>query len=406
MPRRKNQWTKIVAIGDEQRLQVGKRTIIFKRARSPNWYIEYCVDGKQFRSSLRTTNLNEAIEKAEHKDVQLRSGQEGEPGRRLKIEQIKEKYLTALQRRKRRGGTVTGYRRDLEQFIAYAKSQGVVYFDRITADLIGAYQDLLEDQGVVGIVPQRKLGRRIARNKPKTVWNKLKTIKQMSNWAFKKGHARKNPAATFDLPMRPEQQAYCWKPEELQALLAHADPPWSDIFNFLMRTGLRPSEFCWLWKEDLCLTGKPRIYVRSKTCPVTGGQWLPKSASGTRTVPLCAAAEAIARRAYDASPGPWLFWTPTATGPQKGRYAVDALWRALQRIKKKAGVTRGTTHTFRHVFCSAAANSGVPAFQVMKILGHESMDIVLIYYHDHEDSMLSVADQLNFDVVLKGAKTD
>lgn len=176
---------------------MGKRTVIFRRSTSPNWYIEYCVDGKQFRSSLKTADKKTAIAKAEEKDVRLRSGQDGAPAPRLKLGQLKERYLKSLQRRARRPGTLNDYRRDLEQFVAYAISEGVVYADRVTVSLLEQYQDLLESKGVVGIVPQRKRGRRLSKNRPKTVRNKLKTIKQMLKWGHKKDLLRSRMSKRF-----------------------------------------------------------------------------------------------------------------------------------------------------------------------------------------------------------------
>ena len=70
---------------------------------------------------------------------------------------------------------------------------------------------------------------------------------------------------------------------------------------------------------------------------------------------------------------------------------------------KSAGLTRGTTHTLRHVFCSFLANNQVPAFQVMKLLRHHSLDIVLQYYHTTEEELLATVASLPYDQMLASA---
>lgn len=119
-------------------------------------------------------------------------------------------------------------------------------------------------------------------------------------------------------------------------------------------------------------------------------------------VPLCPAAIDVVRPLVAASPGPWLFWAPATRGRQTGHYTVQRIWQAVQRAKKAAGIAKGTTHTFRHAFCSFMANSGVPPLMVMKIMGHASLDIVLIYYHVRDEQLLSALAGLNFENMFGG----
>lgn len=48
------------------------------------------------------------------------------------------------------------------------------------------------------------------------------------------------------------------------------------------------------------------------------------------------------------------------------------------------------------------ANSGVPPLMVMKIMGHASLDIVLIYYHVRDEQLLSALAGLNFENMFGG----
>ena len=49
----------------------------------------------------------------------------------------------------------------------------------------------------------------------------------------------------------------------------------------------------------------------------------------------------------------------TALNRQFGIY----VWKILKGAMKAAGVARGTTRTFRHVFCSFLANQGVSPYR-------------------------------------------
>ena len=56
----------------------------------------------------------------------------------------------------------------------------------------------------------------------------------------------------------------------------------------------------------------------------------------------------------------------------------DAVKRALEicGIWKKAG-----THTFRHTYATLLLESGVPIYDVQKLLGHSRVETTMIYNH-------------------------
>jgi site-specific recombinase XerD len=381
---------------ESQRERVGDRVTIYKVAGSPNWYLNYSDGNAPFRRSLGTSSKKRAIALARKKDAELVLGIAEQPAKReIGIQEATDEYLKSLELRGRGPGTLDNYRRDLKQFAAFAKSVSVVRLASVTAELLERYQDRLQTTGLRGIVRQQKLGRRLVPNLPKTVRNKLKTLRQLLKWALRRKLLREDPGSGYQLPPEPKGKAYIWTPQEHTLIRKSAEQPWLDIFDFLAMTGLRSDELCWLLKDDVCLGSHPHLFVRAKKCPQTGMLWHPKH-SRNRVVPLCPNAADIARRAYSTSPGPWLFWASGSRGPQVGHCKRDAVWRALRRTLQKAEVNRGTVHTFRHVFCSFAANHNVPPFQVMTILGHGSLEIVLRYYHLGQDELLHSLDGLPF----------
>jgi integrase len=236
---------------------------------------------------------------------------------------------------------------------------------------------------------------------PRTVRDKLKVVRQLIKWARKRNLLRADPAAGYDLPPAVKAKAYCWTAGELAAVLDNAPPGFRDLFDFLRLTGLRADELCWLTKDDLSVD-PPHVRVRAKTCPVSGGAWRPKHGS-ERIVPLCADALAVARRAGAASPGPWLFHAPGTRGTQPGRWRKNRLWQAVKAAMRAGGVARGTTHTFRHAFCSFLARRGVSPFAIMKVMGHDSLEIVLQYCHTTERDLLEAIAPVPFGAMLETA---
>ena len=386
-----------------ERERVGDRVTISRNLqKSPNWYISYSESKKLIRYSLETRSKKRARELAKKKDAELVLGVVQIIGRRpVSIPEVAEKYVRSLKLRRVSPGTLESYRRDLDQFAAYARWKKVVRLDQVSAELLEDYQERLQTFGMEGIARQKKRGRRLIPNGPKTVRNKLKTVRQLLKWAIKRKLLREDPGSGYQLPPEPEEKAYCWSPSELLSIRANADEPWPERFDFFEMTGLRSSEFGWLLKEDVYFGEHPYLMIRAKTCPQTGIKWRPKHGRH-RIVPLCPLAAAIAKRAYDSSPGPWLFWSATTRSKQVGHLTSTVILAALRKARHKAGVGRGTVHTFRHVFCSFAANNGVPALKVMAILGHGSLDIVLSYYHVTQDELLGTLDGLPFESLQNG----
>lgn len=191
-----------------ERVRVGDRATIFRTANSPNWYLQYNLDGKQFRSSLKTRSKKRAIELAQKKDAQLILGQAEPPATKpLSITEASTSYLRSLAGRGRSSKTIDIYRTQLEIFAAFGAQQGVTLLNRVSAELLENFQQQLQERGFVP--PGERKSKRGARfkatsNAPGTVRDKLKTVRQLINWARKRGLLRNDPVAGYELPPRSE----------------------------------------------------------------------------------------------------------------------------------------------------------------------------------------------------------
>jgi integrase len=379
-----------------EKQRVGSRCTIFKSGSSPKWYIGFSDGGRQYRKSLKTTNKKQAIRLAQNYDAKLVLGHLNDK-KECTLPELVSAYKSFVQRHEK-PGTLKSYSIDLNDLLAYTNWRSVTKATALNAQFLEEYEDFLAKKGMEGIIVHRP---KTAKRRPvgqQTLHKKLKIVKQMMNWAVERAMLREDPSKGYRIPSRPDDQAYCWSPEEVNKLRQRARPNYLDTYDFLRLTGIRVDEFCWLELCDLDLE-RGFIFIRAKKCKQTGKEWEPKH-GGERIVPLCPEAVEIARRAAATSQGPWLFYAPNTRRRQLGHYTPHRIWTSVKSAMKRAGLTRGTTHTFRHVFCSFLANNNVPPLQVMKIMGHQSLDIILAYYHVTDDQLRDAVKGLSFAAML------
>jgi integrase len=392
-PKKRGNWLESKKIG---------RTTIYKVPESESWQINYSVDGEQFRKSLFTSKKKDAERRACEIEAALARGGTPEPTRGIKISDAAAKYLEDRRRRNLTESSLREYARHLTEFKTFAIKERVVRLDRITPALLNKYHDLLRDQGLGGIMPPGKRGRRRGPVGPRSLRSKLKTIRQMVHWAHRQSLLTHDPLAAYELPAKVTSQAYCWTSEEVRRILANADPEYVDVFNLLRMTGMRAGEVCWLTKEDLDRE-RHELQIRAKKLEGLNLSWKPKHGV-ERVIPLSQEAFGIACRLADASPGPWLVWADNGSKRRPGQCSQGRLAKAVARACKRAGVARGSTHTFRHVFCSTMANARppVPPLQLMKLMGHGSIEIVMVYYHSTREELRACVDSVDFSLQFKG----
>ena len=382
------------------RKKVGSRVTIYRNKGSEFWYAQWNNRGEMFRQSLKTKSVKQAQSLGGEIDRQLAVGHlETRTRRGPLISEIYPEYLKNLKFHERDNKSLELYDGYMRQFCHWAELQGIVRFDQVTVQVLEKFQQLLADSGLV--TPPRDGGkpRKVTINLKTTIRNKMVNIRSAMAWALRRGLMQSDPAASYKLPSRSKEQGYCYSAKDLRAIFDHAESPYADIFELLSLTGLRVGEFIWLTKADVDFE-KKMLHVRRKVLEGTGEKWHPKNGNA-RVVPLCPRALAIVQAAFVQSPSVWLFHASAINGSKGGRYGYLRLTGALSRAKKAGGVKSGKLHSFRHAFCSHMANSGVPALKVMRILGHSSLNIVLIYYHATDEELLSAIAGVDFDRMSK-----
>jgi integrase len=175
---------------------------------------------------------------------------------------------------------------------------------------------------------------------------------------------------------------------------ANAEFVWlGEVVVALATTGLRISELADLRWTDLDLQD-PMIRLidtRAHASKVTRGSARATKSHRDRALPISEELLPILLNKVHEPDG------RVFHGPLGGRLKPDTVRRALERDVLEPLAPRfpappgqkcfrsGRVHSFRHYFCSIAANSGIPEPALMTWLGHRDSKMVKHYYHLHED---------------------
>jgi integrase len=89
--------------------------------------------------------------------------------------------------------------------------------------------------------------------KPKTVHNDVVVIKQLTNFAVRRGMIRDNPLKDLKLPQPERTPQPCWTRDEVVSILVAASDKYRTLFHFLADTGARVGESRFLTWDDVDL---------------------------------------------------------------------------------------------------------------------------------------------------------
>ncbi|MBN1658284.1 MAG: tyrosine-type recombinase/integrase [Anaerolineae bacterium] len=218
----------------------------------------------------------------------------------------------------------------------------------------------------------------------KTVRNYHIGLSALWTWAVDAGLVKANIVRSLKAPKPQDPNIVPYSEQDVQAMLrcaartqgysrpgkracSNARPSAQRdraIILFLLDTGVRASELCYLRIADLDLTNR-RATVLGK-------------GDKKRTVSFCAqTAEAVWR--YLASrdekvPRSPVFVTRTGRGLDR-----NYLRQMLQRIGERAGVHDVTVHRFRHTFAIQFLRNHPNVFALKEMLGHETLLMVNRY---------------------------
>lgn len=189
---------------------------------------------------------------------------------------------------------------------------------------------------------------------PLTSAKYLERTRQFFKFSVQNKWMSENPALFLKTPKIPPTQVAPFEPEELAKIIAEAEknPRHLALVLLLRHSGLRIADAVCL-KRNRIKDGKLFLYPAETGQPV----WLPLPDVVNEALEKCP------NRSRE-----YFFWT----GVSKKQTVVNDWRDDLARLFKRAGVSTGHPHRFRHTLAARLLEQGVPISEVAVILGNSA----------------------------------
>lgn len=267
-------------------------------------------------------------------------------------------FLLDAQARNLAPRTIQFYETEIDRFFAWLVAQGAPTLERVTADHLRAY-----------IVAEQQRGMA-----PATVAASMRALLRFFNFCVEDGHLPTSPAARVRMPRVPEEIKPALTVTEIRRLLSACTTPRDKaIILCLLDTGCRAGEFLAWTVDDIDLR--------------TGAVLLRKTkARKERQVYLGAQSRRALLRWLAVHP-----WGDLPTAPiwlatdrashlwAQGALTRNGLHQLLTRLGDRAGVEQCNPHKFRRTFAIMALRSGMNIYELQRLMGHASLEMVRQY---------------------------
>lgn len=259
----------------------------------------------------------------------------------LMLDAAMDKYLENVSTKSSK--TSRGYRYTLKQFYA---SAGNLVLSQVTTQLLYDFVAYLRREG---------LGDRTIHNRVEEV------VTFLRHFGIKEVTLRVKFV---------EQKVRAYRPDELKALFAAADPEQWILFQFFLCTGAREQEVMYAeWNDIDFVDGL--FTVKAKE------HWTPKDYE-EREIPLPDFLLAALKKRMLDTKGNLIF--PSKQGNPNGH-----MLRALKDLAKRAGLHgEFKLHKFRKTYATLQHRDGVDARTIQKRLGHSDLSTTLTYLEGEE----------------------
>lgn len=353
--------------------KVGENVAIYER--NGRWYVNFQVNRRQVRRSLKTQSKKEAKRRALAIERDIVNGEHRPAKRPPLIDDVIVQYVAHLKSEGRKPKTISKYE------FCYDILRDVAQRRRCTriSDIDVALVDQFRAERAAGTET-------VNPSKPKTVHNDTVAIRQLVNFALKRGLIEDDPLKSLKMKKPKRTPQPCWTRDQVDLILAAAKPPHHPALVFLAETGTRVGEAKWLTWDDVDLKHR-QIHIRPKP------GWTPKSGD-QRVVPM-------SNRAFELLSnhprhGTWVFTARvTPRNPEPGRQISERrLLQYLKRVLKGLGLA-GHLHTFRHSFISFAAYEGISEQVLRRWIGHVDRDVLDWYFHLADSASQAAMDRLS-----------
>jgi integrase len=210
--------------------------------------------------------------------------------------------------------------------------------------------------------------------RPSTIRNAIVPVRVICRW--RRREVLLNPTDGLLLPAVRSSRVRIASAAEAQLLLAALKPSDRALWATAIYAGLRRGELMGLRWRDVDLAAGVIEVVRAWD-PKEHQMVAPKSAAGTRRVPIAAALRAFLAPAKLAAPtDPDRFVFGAGTAP----FCASSTSERARRAWKRAGLQPICLHDCRHTFASLMIAAGVNAKALSTFMGHANISITLDRY--------------------------
>ncbi len=372
--------------GTNPRVYIGRR--VYRAAdgslRSSNKYTaEYTIGGKQKQIALHTNNRQDAIRRVWELLPGLRANSVARS--RITMAEVFEGWLSASRNRGLVKKSLRKYEYAWERLRGWLGNNGHVQVQAFNEPTYHEYRRYIEEDLDLS---------------PKSVYTELNLIKSGLKWGHRAGLIEINPVALIPLRKPELTPQPVFTPDQLETLLAHADPVRRGLFAVMGLAGLRVGEAVALkWSAVTWGGGKGPDYIIVRE----GGSEGTTKNKRTRQVPICPEL----KRFLIAAPGPrdpaaLVFRARPSKRHPNGDGPIDPrrLLVSLKRLCKRCGFRHPDqykNHSLRHTFISMCAAQGVPEAYVLDWVGHRSSEVVKMYFHQFDHVAADQISKINFD---------
>lgn len=267
--------------------------------------------------------------------------------------------------------TLTAYRRDLRQFTAFLRQQGVTKWDQVTPQLARRYVAALD--------------RRYARS---AIARQLSAVRTFFKFLYREGRVSVDPLVLVSSPKQQRRLPKFLTPDEVRVVLQAPDlsTPLGlrdrAVLEVLYATGMRVGELVALRVSDLQWEGELRVTGKGRK----------------ERIVLVADAAVEALRRYLQVGRPKLA-TARATesvfvNARGGSLTDRGVRVVLDRAIRQAGLARRVSpHVLRHTFATHLLDGGADLRTVQELLGHANLATTQIYTHVSRDWLKRVYDK-------------
>lgn len=268
-----------------------------------------------------------------------------------------EGFLKDVRSRGRSDDTIKFYRQHLRRVRDLLEEQGIsTQVNRITSDII-------EDNVILYQMDKLDISYR-------TVSNRLRALRAFFNWLCTEKIIAENPMKNIVISKTDtnietysrQQIIEILRQPNLETFVGFRD---YTIMTLMLDTGIRLRELVDLKMNDVILSDS-QIVIWGKN-------------QTFRRVPIQNKAKAVLKRyikVRGVSDVPYLFITQ-----DDGKLSRKAVQDRIAKYGRMAGIknVRNSPHTFRHTFAKMAVQNGANIFELQRILGHKTLDMVRVY---------------------------